>query len=161
MRPVDRLPTFMQAEIGNDQAMRIELFQIDEYDQLTALWDRCGLHYDKADRDSRARMERQIYDDHVVILTLKTDDGDMIGSVVGSYDGRKGWINRLAVDPEFRGRRLAARLLEKAEEMLAEMGTGLIAALIEDENFPSMAAFRYCDYEGWDKIVYFRKKLKS
>jgi len=139
--------------------MRIELFQIDEYDRLVKLWDRCGLSYDADDRDSRERMDEQVYDDHVAILTMKTDDGAMIGSIVASYDGRKGWINRLAVDPDYRGRRLAARLLEKAEETLVEMGARVIAALIEDENFPSMAAFRHCNYEGWDKIVYFRKKL--
>ena len=140
--------------------MRIESLQIDEFDELVALWGRCGLHYDKKDRDSRKRIEEQIYDDHVVILTLKTDEGSIIGSVIGSYDGRKGWINRLAVDPRYRGRRLAARLLEKVEETLAEMGARVIAALIEDQNFPSMAAFKHCGYEGWDEIVYFRKKLK-
>jgi ribosomal protein S18 acetylase RimI-like enzyme len=140
--------------------MNIGLFTIDEYDDLTNLWGRCGLHYDKEDRDSRERIEGQIYDDHVVILTLRTDEGKLIGSVIGSYDGRKGWINRLAIDPDYRGRRLAARLLEKAEVMLVEMGARVIGALIEDQNFPSMAAFKFGDYEGWDDIVYFRKELK-
>jgi hypothetical protein len=40
------------------------------------------------------------------------------------------------------------------------MGARVIGALIEDQNFPSMAAFRHCGYEGWDDIVYFRKELK-
>lgn len=140
--------------------MNIELFSIDEYDELTDLWDRCGMHYDREDRDSREKMERQVFDDHVVILTLKTDEGRIIGSIIGSFDGRKAWINRLAVDPDYRARRLAARLMEKVEAMLAEMGAQVFAALIEEENFPSMAAFKYCGYEGWDRIVYFRKKLK-
>ena len=139
--------------------MNIGLFNIDEYDELLALWDRCGMPYDKADRDSREKIENQVFDDHVVILTLKTDEGKMIGAVVGSFDGRKGWINRLAVDPDYRGRRLASRLMEKVEEMLVEMGAQILAALIEDQNFPSMAAFKNCGYEGWDKIVYFRKQL--
>ncbi len=140
--------------------MNIGLFNIDEYNDLTALWGRCGLYYDEQDRDSRQRIEEQIYDDYVVILTLKTDEGEMVGSVVGSYDGRKGWINRLAIDPDYRGHRLAARLLEKVEELLAEMGAKVIAALIEEENTPSMAAFKHCGYEGWEEIVYFRKELK-
>lgn len=141
--------------------MQIDLMHIDEYEQLIALWDKCGLAYEEDGRDSRESIERQIFDDHVVILTMKTDEGEMIGSVIGSYDGRKGWINRLAVDPEFRGGRLAARLLERAEAMLVDMGARVIGALIEDLNYPSMAAFRYAGYYGWDHIVYFRKKLKS
>lgn len=140
--------------------MEIGLFKIEEYDELITLWGRCGLPYDQDNRDRRDKIEQQIYDDHIVILTMKTDDGKMIGSVVGSFDGRKGWINRLAVDPDYRGRRLAARLVEKVEEMLTEMGARIFAALIEDLNFPSMAAFKHCGYEGWDQIVYFRKELK-
>ena len=141
--------------------MQIEFLSPDEYDDLTALWERAGMHYDRDDRDSRARIEQQVYDDRVVILTLKDDGGLMIGAVIGSYDGRKGWINRLAIDPEFRGRRLAARLVERAETLLHDMGARVIAALIEDENAPSMAAFRHCGYEGWSEIAYFRKILKS
>jgi GNAT superfamily N-acetyltransferase len=141
--------------------MQIDLLHIDEYERLIALWDKCGLAYEEDGRDSRESIERQIFDDHVVILTMKTDEGEMIGSVIGSYDGRKGWINRLAVDPEFRGGRLATRLLERAEATLAEMGARVIGALIEDLNYPSMAAFRYAGYYGWEHIVYFRKKLKS
>jgi len=50
--------------------------------------------------------------------------------------------------------------MEKAEAMLAQMGARVFAALIEEENFPSMGAFKHCGYEGWDGIIYFRKKLK-
>ncbi|MCP4569745.1 MAG: GNAT family N-acetyltransferase [FCB group bacterium] len=139
--------------------MTVEPLNIDDYDALLALWDHTGLPYEKEDRDSRASIERQIFDDNIIILTLK-HEGRLIGSSIGSSDGRKGWINRVAVEPEFRGKRLAARLIEKTEAFLAGKGVRVIGALIEDQNFPSMSAFRHCDYEGWDKIVYFRKKLK-
>ncbi len=152
---------YLPAKSGTRQAhMHIDLMHIEEYDDLIALWDRCGLPYEKDGRDSLEQIEKQIFDDHVVILTMKTDEEQLVGSVIASYDGRKGWINRLAVDPEFRGRRLATRLLERAETMLAEMGARVIGALIEDLNYPSMAAFRYAGYYGWEQIVYFRKKLK-
>lgn len=140
--------------------MTIGHFTIEDYDELLALWDRTGLPYEKEDRDSRKKIERQIYDDHVIILTMKTEDDRLIGSAIGSSDGRKGWVNRLAIDPDYRGRRLGQRLLERAEESLREMGVEIFAALIEDANFPSMALFRRCGYEGWDNILYFRKKLK-
>ena len=126
--------------------MNIEPLRIDDYDDLIDLWDRTGLPYEKEGRDSRQAIEKQIFDDHIFILTLKIDSR-LIGSIVASTDGRKGWINRLAVDPEYRGKRLAARLVEKAEEMLAEVGINIIGTLIEDQNSPSMAAFRHCGYE--------------
>ncbi len=140
--------------------MEIIPFTPDRYDALLALWDHCGLPYEKHGRDSREQLERQTYDDHVVFLVM-TDNGHLIGSVIGTYDGRKGWINRLAIDPEYRGRRLAARLIAAAETGLAEMGAAILSALIEDQNFPSMAAFTQAGYTGWEHIVYFRKELKA
>ncbi len=138
--------------------MDIELFRIEEYDDLISLWDRSGLPYDKDDRDSKDKIEGQVFDDHVIILVMK-DNGKMIGAIIGSSDGRKGWINRLVIDPEYRGRKLGERLLEKTEEMLVEMGVDYFSALIEDENSPSMALFNRCGYGAWDNIVYFSKRL--
>lgn len=138
--------------------MEIQPFMIDDYQAMIALWERSGLPFERDGRDSRTSIERQMFDDHIAIITLK-DQGRLIGVIIASSDGRKGWINRLAVDPDFRGRRLAARLIEAAEEKLAEMGVSVIGGLIEDQNFPSMAAAKYCGYEGWEHVVYFRKKL--
>ncbi|MBU0614590.1 MAG: GNAT family N-acetyltransferase, partial [Nanoarchaeota archaeon] len=47
-----------------------------------------------------------MFDDNVIILVLR-HEGRIIGTSIGTFDGRKGWINRVAVDPDFRGRRLA------------------------------------------------------
>lgn len=139
--------------------MEVEPFKIEDYEELLSLWNRTGLPFDREDRDSLKSLERQVLDDHIAILVLK-DEGRLIGSVVASSDGRKGWINRLAVEPEYRGRRLALLLLEEAERFFRESGINIIAALIEDDNTPSMVAFRRCGYEAWPPIVYFRKKLK-
>jgi len=138
--------------------MDIEPFRIDDYDEMIALWERAGLSHDKERRDSRAEIERQLLDDHMAFIALR-HEGKMIGVIIASYDGRKGWLNRLAIDPDWRGRRLAARLIEAGEARLAEMGAVVIGGLIEDQNFPSMAAFKHCGYEAWEHIVYFRKKL--
>ena len=138
--------------------MDIQPFMIDDYEAMIALWERSGLPFEKDGRDSRAGIERQMFDDHIAIITLK-DQGKLIGVIIATSDGRKGWINRLAVDPDYRGRRLAARLIEAAEERLVEMGVNVIGGLIEDQNFPSMAAAKHCGYEGWEHLVYFRKKL--
>jgi GNAT superfamily N-acetyltransferase len=131
----------------------------DDYEAMIALWERAGLPFEKDGRDSRKSIERQMFDDHIAIITLK-DQNKLIGVIIASYDGRKGWINRLAIDPDYRGRRLAARLIEAAEEKLAQMGAKVIGGLIDENNFPSMGAVKHCGYEGWEHLVYFRKKLK-
>jgi ribosomal protein S18 acetylase RimI-like enzyme len=83
----------------------------------------------------------------------------MIGSIIGSSDGRKGWINRLAVDPDYRGQGLAGKLIEECEDFLHKLGLKLIAALIEANNDPSFKAFKKAGYIFANGITYCSKRI--
>jgi ribosomal protein S18 acetylase RimI-like enzyme len=85
------------------------------------------------------------------------DGGRLVGAVLGTQDGRKGWINRLAVHPDYRRRRLASRLVRTCERGLREQGIRMFAALIEPENSASEAVFRALGYEVLP-ILYARRK---
>ena len=128
-----------------------------DYDQLIDLWARCGLSHRPKGRDSREAME-------AVFRRMETGvfgmfDGEtIIGAVIGSSDGRKGWINRLAIDPDYRGRGLAENLIKEAEIFLHDLGIKVIAALIEDYNTPSMSTFVKAGYSCDPKINYFSKR---
>ena len=137
--------------------LKIRKLDIDDYDDLVALWMACGLEHKPHGRDSRESMARDFARDETIILGML--DGDkLIGSIIGTSDGRKGWINRLAVHPDYRGQRLARRLIDECETFLHGLGITVIAALIEDENTPSMSAFEHSGYEPWPAIIYFSKR---
>ena len=85
-------------------------------------------------------------------------DGRIVGAVFGTHDGRKGWINRLAVHPEYRRRGVASRLVTACEQALHAQGIDIVAALIEGENAASMATFTGGGYEEFGPIRYFRKR---
>jgi len=42
----------------------------------------------------------------------------MIGNVIASHDGRKDWLNRIAVDPDYRRQSLAQKLTRAGEMAL-------------------------------------------
>ncbi len=88
-------------------------------------------------------------------------DGQIVGTVFASHDGRKGWINRLAVEPRFRHRGLAQRLIEIAEAALQRAGLTIVAALVEAPNEPSRALFRKLGYQERLDVVYYRKFFKQ
>jgi ribosomal protein S18 acetylase RimI-like enzyme len=138
--------------------MEFGFFDPGEYDQLISLWARAGLPFDGEKRDSRENLTRQCQDDHVAMPTLK-DKGRLIGFIIATFDGRKGWINRLAIDPDYRRRQLASKLVKKAEEILIEMGANVIAALVNDDNSASQSLCRHCGYERCESIIYFRRKV--
>lgn len=138
--------------------MEFGSFDPDEYDQLISLWIRADLPFDREKRDSRESLIRQCQDDHAAMLTLK-DKGRLVGSIIATFDGRKGWMNRLAIDPDYRRRQLAYKLVQKAEEVLIKMGATVIAALVNDDNYASQSLCRHCGYESCKDIIYFRKKI--
>ena len=68
------------------------------------------------------------------MFLLAEADGRLVGTVLGTHDGRKAWINRLAVSPAFRRRGIARLLVAEVEARMAALGLDIIAALIESQN---------------------------
>jgi len=134
--------------------LRLDAIYIDD---IIDLWRRTGLTYRAAGRDSHDSMVSQLTREDTAFFGL-FDEGNLIGVVIASSDGRKGWINRLAVDPEYRGQGLAGRLIREGENFLHDLDLQVIAALIEDWNTPSLAAFRKAGYECTDSLVYCSKR---
>jgi len=71
----------------------------------------------------------------------------------------EGWINRLAVDPEFRGRGLAKRLISEVEGRLRARGRRIIAVLVEGGmSQPSLRLFQSCGYLLNREILHLSKR---
>lgn len=141
-------------------SVQIRPMKIEDYDAVIALWQRAGLPFEPHGRDSRQALAQQIKSSGHLMFVAEAD-GQIIGTVFGSHDGRKGWINRLAVDPRYRRRGLAQRLVQRAEDALAREGLIIVAALVEAPNAPSLELFRKLSYEERRDIIYFRKFLRD
>ncbi len=137
---------------------QIRPMRLEDYDAVIALWQRAGLSFEPQGRDSLQSISRQLKASGHLMFVAELD-GQIIGTVFGSHDGRKGWINRLAVDPQCRRHGLAQKLIAQAEEALAGEGVIIVAALVEAPNGPSLELFRKLGYEERRDIVYFRKFL--
>ena len=140
---------------------RIRQLGPEDYDRLISLWLRAGLHSIRPKgRDSREALVRQMESGILKVLGLEMD-GRMIGAVVTTHDSRKGWINRLAVDPDFRRQGCAQRLLEAAENVLHDQGIHIIAALIEGDNAASLSLFNRAGYQEVDTRMHYLSKREN
>ena len=135
----------------------IRPMRINEYDTLTRVWDKAGLPYRPKGRDSRENIAREMQQKSGFILIAEFN-GEMIGSVFGTSDGRKGWINRLAVLPEYQRQGIGHILVREAEKRFDDAGIEIIACLIEDWNAVSLQAFECMGYVRHDDIIYFTKR---
>ena len=139
--------------------VRIREFLIEDYDRVMELWAEGGLPLKPKGRDSRENIARQIEMPNVLFLVAEGGEGGrVIGTVMATHDGRKGWINRLAVDAALRKQGLGARLVREAERRLEALGMDILACLIEDDNAVSMEVFEKLGYMKHPEIIYFAKR---
>jgi len=139
--------------------MTIREFRPADYNRVMELWAEGGLPLKPEGRDSRENIVRQIGLANVLFLVAEEGEGGrVVGTVLATHDGRKGWINRVAVDATLRKRGLGARLIGEAERWLESQGLDILACLIEDDNSVSMAVFEKLGYKKHPEIIYFAKR---
>jgi len=135
-------------------------FKAEDYWNLINLWDISGLPYKLKGRDSMERIVLEISCDRSRILIIEIQN-QLVASVLVSHDGRKGWINRLAVDPKFRKAGLATILIHEAEEFLSSLNIDVISCLINKNNYASQELFTKEGYGQDTEILYFSKRKNN
>jgi ribosomal protein S18 acetylase RimI-like enzyme len=129
----------------------------EEYPAVMRLWAEARLPFKPQGRDAPLRVQAELRAGRAIFLVAEVE-GRLVGSVIGTHDGRKGWINRLAVAPSHRRRGIARRLVEAAEARLAEEGIEVMAALIESDNTASLAFFTHIGYLHDPQIEYVSRR---
>ncbi|MFC1851899.1 GNAT family N-acetyltransferase [candidate division CSSED10-310 bacterium] len=135
----------------------IRNFRIDDYDALISLWEEADIPFKPKGRDSHERIAAEIDRGIAIFLVVELDDR-IIGAVLGTHDGRKGWINRLVVSPAYRKHGVATLLVQKVEKLLSDQGIGIFACLIENWNTNSHQFFERLGYRSFKEITYYTKR---
>ncbi|MFX1362997.1 MAG: GNAT family N-acetyltransferase [Promethearchaeota archaeon] len=128
-----------------------------DYDALIRLWNDAGLPYKPQGRDKREDIENQLKQPNTLYLIAEVDNV-IVGSILGTHDSRKGWINRLAVSPCHRRKGLAKRLVKEVENRFSELGIDIMACMVEDWNTMSLEVFERLGYTRHPDIIYLSKR---
>ena len=75
-----------------------------EIPAVHSLWREAGLSFCPSGRDTVERMTTEI-EAGSAFMVGAFEEGEMAGVILGTDDGRKGWINRPAVKPAHRDRK--------------------------------------------------------
>ena len=123
----------------------IREFTMDDYEKVVSLWQDAGIHYRPNGRESRSHLSKELQGGQAIFL-VAVADRRIVGVVLGTHDGRKGWINRLAVAKAFRRQNIASKLVAAVEIRLKALGIDVNASLIEPENAASKSFFNKMGY---------------
>jgi len=107
-------------------SISIELYKPGYYKTLVSLWEASLLPYKPMGRDDETKIEAEMLRGSGIFLFAKYNQ-TFIGTVLATHDGRKGWINRVAVLPSFRKQGVARKLVQAAEKWLEEQGIEIFA----------------------------------
>lgn len=146
----------MSLSTGEDE-MTIREFTMDDYPAVQRLWAEAGLPFRPCGRDQADRVAEALTSDTAIYLVAEAG-GRLAGVVFGTHDGRRGWINRLAVAPAFQRRGIARELVREVERRLEARGIDTTSALIESHNEASLSFFSSLDYLHGTEVEYFSKR---
>ena len=135
----------------------IRELSMEDYDEVMDLWAEAGLPFRPQGRDRPDRVARELQRGTAVFLVAELE-GRLAGVVLGTHDGRKGWINRLAVVPAYRRQGIARQLVHEIEARLEALGLEITAALIETHNLESLDFFRAIGYLHAPDIEYVSRR---
>lgn len=147
----------MQAQPQRRTMMKLRRLTTADYPELVKLWRRAGLPYKPRGRDSRSHIAGEM-SAHPDFFIGAFDRELLAGAVVASHDGRKGWLNRVAVDPDYRRQGLARRLTLAGERALRRHGIRIFGLLVHSYNKASLALAQNLGYRLHRDILYLSKR---
>jgi ribosomal protein S18 acetylase RimI-like enzyme len=135
--------------------MRFRNFAIEDCELVRDLWQRAGLSLSYG--DDRAGLAQRLARDPDLFF-LGEVDGRVVACVMGCFDGRRGWVNHLAVDPDCQGRGFGQAMMDELERRFRGVGCRKVNLLIERSN-AAVAAFYAKSGYGVDDLIFMEKVL--
>jgi ribosomal protein S18 acetylase RimI-like enzyme len=147
-------PLGTTAEVGYNADMDVRPLTDADLDAAFELWARTE-HLGPVPRAEVESLRRVSPE-----LVLGADvDGQLVGVVLGSYDGRRGWVNRLAVDATARRLGVGAALLSELEERLRAAGCVQVNLLVYADNGGGRSFWDRHGYEATEDVVLYHRRL--
>lgn len=135
------------------------MFIPEDYDEVVALWRESGLTVKPS--DTLQELKKLLILPGSVFLIAEANRGDrppeIVGTVIGAWDGRRAWIYHLAVKPLARRGRIGSALMSAVEQSLRDRGATKINLLVEPGNRQAAAFYRSLGYS--DQPLQFLSKV--
>jgi ribosomal protein S18 acetylase RimI-like enzyme len=135
--------------------MHIRAYEPSDEAVVVALWERCRLT--RPWNDPRKDIARKVQVDPELFLVGTIDD-KVVASVMAGYEGHRGSINYLAVDPRCQRSGLGRQIMNAAERLLRERGCPKINLNVRADNLEAVEFYRELGY-SLDDVVSMGKRL--
>lgn len=130
--------------------MAVREFDANDESAVVELWTRCGLIRPSNNPHADVQRKLRVRPDLFLVGVL---DGAIVASVMAGYEGHRGWLNYVAVDPAHQRHGLGKAIVAQAEARLRQSGCPKINLQVRAGNSVAI--------EFWERVGYVRDDVVS
>ena len=141
----------------SENPLFIRPFQTEDEASVVSLWQLCELTvpWNNPYKDIARKLKVQ-----PELFLVGMLDSLLIATVMGGYDGHRGWINYLAVHPDFQGQGYAQQVMENVESELRKRGCPKINLQIRSVNARVLTFYQKLGFSD-DQALSMGKRLEE
>ncbi len=131
----------------------------DDLHSVQALWRSMKKGVSLGPSDTPEEIKKKLRRDPDLFLVAE-NDGEIVGTVIGGFDGRRGLIYHLAVAAALRGKGIGSSLMDEVETRLRAKGCIRCYLLVTTDNPEAMEFYKKLDWVHMDYVVNYGKDLE-
>lgn len=135
--------------------MKVRVFAEADEKEVISLWEECDLTRSWNNPVLDIQRKLKLRDSLFLVGQL---ENRIIASVMGGYDGHRGWMNYLAVSPVHRRKGYAAMLIDCLEQKLVAAGCPKLNLQIRTDNIKVQEFYKSVGFTE-DAVVSMGKRL--
>jgi ribosomal protein S18 acetylase RimI-like enzyme len=124
--------------------MKIRPFEVSDQTEVIELWKACQLIVPW--NDPLKDIARKLKVDADLFLVGEAE-GKIIASVMGGYEGHRGWINYLAISPQQRRKGYGKKIMQLVEQRIRQKGCPKINLMIRASNTAAVSFYQSLGYD--------------
>ncbi|MGB5745728.1 MAG: GNAT family acetyltransferase [Desulfobacterales bacterium] len=137
--------------------MEISEYQEEHAGEVIELWFKCRLVVPS--NNPLRDIERKVEVDRNLFL-VGIINGKIVATVMGGYEGHRGWINYLAVDPEYRNNGYGRLIMREVEKRIRAKGCPKINLQVRESNEAAIKFYKSLGYSD-DSVIGLGKRLEE
>ena len=135
--------------------MTVVVYRPEPFAGVKALWKAC-FPDDPPRNRAEAAIPAKLAQNDGLFFVAEGPDGAVQGTVMAGYDGHRGWLYSVAVNPRLRHRGIGRALVEHACAELAVRGCGKVNLQVRDGNEAAAAFYEELGFVREPRISFGR-----
>lgn len=136
---------------------KVRSYRPQDESTVLELWEQS--HLSHPGNDPREMIARKLAFQPDLFLVGELE-GEVVATVMAGYEGRRGWINLLAVAPGHRRLSLGRSMMEAAEHLLEDLGCPKVNLQVRSSNTKAIAFYERIGY-GLDACFSMSRRLTT